>query len=237
MPAKGQHLSKESRQKLSQSCMGRTPWNKGIPITEEARQKLSEARKKITGWHHSEETKAKLSKTMNSPEVREKIASRLRGANNPFYGRHHSKESIERGNVGRRAWLNHPENCRKTLEGSYKGFLTLTKQLQYYIREGLPNPSERLLQEIIEEACPNEYRYNDGWFILGGKLPDFPNVNGKKKLIELFGELYHQPEEVEARKSNFAKFGWDTLIIWAKELKDREAVLQRVRDFNKKEIG
>lgn len=202
-------------------------------MTAERKTKLMEGRRMHVGWHHTEETKTKLRKAMNSPEVREKIASRLRGDNNPFYGRHHNRESIERGNVGRRAWLDNPENRRKSLEGGYKGFLVLTKQLQYYIREGLPNPSERLLQEILEEACPGEYKYNDGWFILDHKLPDFPNVNGKKKLIELFGERYHRPEEVEVRISNFSKFGWDALIIWAKELRDREAVLQRVRDFNK----
>lgn len=206
-------------------------------MSPEQKTKLEEGRRRHVGWHHTEETKARLRAKMNSPEVHEKIASKLRGENNPFYGRHHSKESIERGNIGRRAWLNVPDNRKKSLEGSYKGFLVLTKQLQRYIREGLPNPSECLLKQILEESCPGEYRYNDGWFMLDHKLPDFVNVNGKKKLVELFGERYHRPEEVEKRISNFAKYGWDTLIIWAKELKEREKVLQRVRVFNNRSLN
>lgn len=186
------------------------------------------------GWHHSEETKTKLKKTMNSPEVREKIASKLRGEQNPFYGRHHTQESIQRANAGKRAWLNNPENWRKILEAGYKGWLILTKQLQKYLKDGLPNPSERQLLEILEECSPGEYKYNDGWFRLGGKFPDFVNINGEKKIIELFGEAYHKPEEVDKKQEFYRQLGWRTLIIWAKELSDRQKVKERILSFTER---
>jgi very-short-patch-repair endonuclease len=229
---KGQHCSEETKAKLRKAHLGMPAWNKGVPMSEEQKHKISEAKQGAhVGWHHSEATKAKLKATMNSPEVREKIASRLRGENNPFYGRHHTKDSIERANAGKREWLKDPAHRKIILENSYKGFLTLTKQLHRYIKDGLPNPAERTLQGIIEEACPKEYKYNDGWFMLAHKLPDFPNINGRKKLIELFGELYHRREEVEKRKAIFRELGWDTLIIWAKELPDRDNLISRIRQF------
>ena len=185
------------------------------------------------GWHHSEETKLKLKRIMNSPEVREKIASKLRGKNNPFYGKRHRDETIKKlREQAIQRIANDPEYRRKILEASYKGWLKLTSQLQRYLKEGLPNPSEKKLLEILNKVCPGEYRYNNGWFVLGGKIPDFVNVNGKKKVIELFGEAYHREEEVEERRSHFRKYGWDCLVIWAKELKSPEEVANKVLEFN-----
>lgn len=39
---------------------GKPPHNKGKKMSDAQKAKLSEARKKITGWHHSEETKLKI---------------------------------------------------------------------------------------------------------------------------------------------------------------------------------
>ncbi len=240
---KGLHLSAEIKAKMSVARKGRRPsletrarmsatnaWRgKHLPL--ETRLKLSEAHKKIVGWHHSEETKAKLKATMNSPEVREKIASKLRGRDNPFYGRHHTERTKMLLSESNRERMQDPEYRKKLLENGYKGWLVLTKQLQQYVKAGLPNPAERALGEVIELAVPGDYRYNDGWFVLGGKFPNFPNINGRKKLIELFGEGYHKQAEVETRTRYFADLGWDTLVIWAKELADRDAVINKVRQF------
>ena len=83
-----------------------------------------------------------------------------------------------------------------------------------------PNKTEHALGELLNSLFPNEYRYNDGWLIIGHAVPDFPNVNGKKKLIELFGERWHASTEEKERILHFKQFGeWDTLVVWAKELK------------------
>lgn len=67
--------------------------------------------------------------------------------------------------------------------------------------------------------------------ILDGKIPDIVNTNGKKKLIELFGEHWHSLSDEEKRINCFKNLGWETLIIWEKELKDRNIVERKILEF------
>jgi len=88
---------------------------------------------------------------------------------------------------------------------------------------------ERLLEYILEDLFPGEWRYNEKcWFMLGRRFPDFVNVNGKKKVIEVFGEHWHEFEEVQEKKDYYAQFGYETLVLWDYEIynKDRNKRLQ-----------
>jgi G:T-mismatch repair DNA endonuclease (very short patch repair protein) len=80
-----------------------------------------------------------------------------------------------------------------------------------------PTDIEARLIEIIEKyRLP--YRYTgDGSFWVGGKNPDFVNVNSEKIAIDLFGDFWHEPSEVESRKSVFADYGWKLIILWGHE--------------------
>ena len=77
---KGKEMSEEFKIKNSESHKGQIPWNKGEEMSEEQKQKISE---KLKGGKLSEDTKLKISE-------------KLKGENNPFYGKHHSKETIEK---------------------------------------------------------------------------------------------------------------------------------------------
>jgi hypothetical protein len=76
--------------------------------------------------------------------------------------------------------------------------------------------------------------------VLGGRIPDFVNINGKKQIIELFGDYWHgekhtgrTKEQEELLKINhYKQFGWDTLIIWENELKELENVKNRISAFS-----
>jgi hypothetical protein len=112
-----------------------------------------------------------------------------------------------------------------------------------------PNKIEGILDEIIQKACPKEYRFvGDGAFILDGLNPDWVNVNGQKKIIELFGDAFHKPgmakrrvgwrQTETGRKRAFTKFGYQTLVIWASEIyslirsdKFHPRLLNKIRRF------
>ena len=86
-------------------------------------------------------------------------------------------------------------------------------------------------------AC--EWAYTgDGQVILAGLNPDFVNVNGQKKIIEVFGDYWHgkratKPTQREdVRCAIFAKYGFRTLVIWEHELDDMVAVSNRIRVFH-----
>lgn len=56
----GLKRSEETRRKLRESHLGKTPWNKGVPQTEEHRRKNSECRRGKKRGATSPETKAKI---------------------------------------------------------------------------------------------------------------------------------------------------------------------------------
>ena len=92
-----------------------------------------------------------------------------------------------------------------------------------------PTRPENIVDKLLNALFPGEYKYvGAGDFFLGGKCPDFVNVNGQKKVIEVFGDWWHsegktgrtQKQEEQSRIRHFIKYGYQTLIIWEKDLKD-----------------
>lgn len=96
-----------------------------------------------------------------------------------------------------------------------------------------PNRAERKLDAILQEICPDEFALNvkANIMVLGGKIPDFVNVNGRKKLIELYGDYWHRNDNPQDRIDYLRQFGWETLIIWERELKDEAKLKQKLLAF------
>ena len=57
------------------------------------------------------------------------------------------------------------------------------------------------------------------------------NVNGKKLLIELYGDYWHKGQDPQDRINLFKRYGWDTLVIWEHELKNINKVEFRIHRF------
>ena len=95
-----------------------------------------------------------------------------------------------------------------------------------------PNKSEAVLLQILEKFQPGDWKYvGDGSFIIAGKNPDFINVNGKKLIIELFGDYWHKGEDPADRAKLFEPYGFKTLVIWHSELSDLGEVVKKVEEF------
>lgn len=120
------------------------------------------------------------------------------------------------------------------------------RRLQGLIKS--PNKPEELLTTILDGLYPGEYKFvGDGSFVIDGLNPDFINVNGQKKIIELFGEHFHDPNlsdkpisyraTEKGRKKTFAKFGYKTLVIWSKQIyrggdAGRVELISRIKEFH-----
>lgn len=217
------HMKKHNVQTrtISEARKGSIPWNKGLTVTTDPGmakmgERISEAlanappRRPSRYWlgkHHSEETRKKLS-IMES------------GESNPFFGKQHTeatKRVLSRKTKDR--WLD-------------QEFATRCMQA----RQLKPNKTELALDALLEELLPGEYKYvGDGEFILGGKCPDWLNINGQKKLIELFGDYWHQGEDPQGKIDHYKQYGFDCLVIWESELKDDQSkVLQKVKTFDRR---
>jgi len=97
-----------------------------------------------------------------------------------------------------------------------------------------PNKLEIKLDALLKANLPGEYKYvGDGQFILAGKCPDFININGKKEIIEVYGDYWHKDDDPQERIDLFKKYGYKTLILWEHELRNEEKVLSRFSNFRR----
>lgn len=94
----------------------------------------------------------------------------------------------------------------------------------------IPNASELKLKRILSRHFPGEFKLNvKGEVVIGGRIPDFVNVNGRKVVVELAGEFWHPKEYERKRAEYFKKFGFRTAVVWSKQLKDEKKVVNLVK--------
>ncbi len=80
-----------------------------------------------------------------------------------------------------------------------------------------PNKLEKYVLSLVE---PYGYEFVGGGSLwIGGKNPDFVNYEANK-LIEVFGNYWHKPEEEQERVNHFAKYGWRCEVVWESEIKE-----------------
>jgi len=109
-----------------------------------------------------------------------------------------------------------------------------------------PTKPEKQLEAILNKHFP-QYKYNgDGrlGITLGGFIPDFPNVNGEKDLIEIFGDYFHSSEVLGDRWQGselgkvmiYNSLGWRCLVIWEHELKEfpEKKIVAKIKTFQRR---
>ena len=234
---------------------GRRKTMKGFKHSEETKRGMSESHKgekhPLYGKHHSKEAKEKMSKSMK--EHCKKNKSHRLGKENKWG--HHTKEAkIIIGNIHR--GLKYSEETknkmRKPKTEEHKKNISKSKKISQKkkwqdkdyrekqlnaIFKGLelkPNKPEKIMINLIKENnLPFNY-VGDGQVIIGGFNPDFLSKN-PKKIIELFGDYWHNREDVKKRDKErlrtYKKYGYETLVIWQNELKNTSQVLNKIRGF------
>lgn len=222
----GKRLSKEHRIKLSLAHIGK-------PRSEDTKAKISLAH---TGKHLSEVTKTKISLggkgnrnalgCHRTKAQKAKLSRDRTGVNNPWYGKCLSKETkTKMSKAHRLLWQ----------DSEWKTAKIKSLRSTCHIH---PNKPETALLALLESAYPNEWAFvGDGSLIIDGFNPDFVNVNGKKLIVEMFGEYWHGEGKQLNRRSDeervraYASLGYSTLIVWGSELKDPTQVLKRIANF------
>jgi G:T-mismatch repair DNA endonuclease (very short patch repair protein) len=110
-----------------------------------------------------------------------------------------------------------------------------------------PNKIEgKILDIIVNNSLDFKYNGNgEIGVVLGGMIPDFVNTDGKKQVIEVFGDYYHtklakrwnQTKEGRIKAYNF--IGYECLILWEKDIKAKseQELVKMVANFSKEEVG
>lgn len=100
-----------------------------------------------------------------------------------------------------------------------------------------PNQKEMQLDSILQNHFPKTYEYTgNGKLVIGGMIPDFFNVNGRKDVIELFGDYWHTiknrwKDNELGKIMAYNSLGYRCLVIWEHELKDEQAIVAKVKQF------
>jgi len=107
-------------------------------------------------------------------------------------------------------------------------------------RYNSPNKEEEQLLELLNNLFPNEYKFVGNFdLFIDGKNPDFINKSNKK-VIEYFGSYWHS-EVMTGKKENiheserinhFINSGYDCLIIWDFEFKNKKELINKLKKFN-----
>ena len=228
--------------------------------TSEMKRRVSEARKGANnpffGKRHTETSKKKIGDRKHWTSGRTKKISEnhadVSGKKNPNYGNHkgQSEESNRKRSqtlMNRKVSFETRQKQSKALKGRKfsknsrdlmrkAGILRWdnidfqSKMLKAFNLK--PNKPEQFLIKLLEILYPNDWRYvGDFQFWLGGKNPDFMNVNGQKKLIELYGDYWHKDDNPQDRIDHFKQYGFDTLVIWQSEFESLERVKFRIHRF------
>lgn len=198
-------------------------------LTPEARENMRQAH---LGMKLSEETKAKISQKLKgklkgksyeeiygdrAEEIKRKIGLAGLGSKRPFSPEAKARQAIK----NKQQWQD-PIYREHTIAGIMRACHTK------------PNKKESQLNDILQRNFPNEWRFVGDWqLVIGGKFPDFANINGKKQLIELFGTHWHKLFDVAERTEHYCSYGYKTLIIWEDELDNETKVIKRIRKFTK----
>ncbi len=166
-------------------------------------------------WENKQHPRGNLGKK-KTPEELKRMSLRVQGEKNPMFGIRVEK-AVERMKSER-----NPIRC-----GQVK--MSRTK------------PEIRIIELMEKYKLP--YRYTgEGELWIGSINPDFIHSFGKKKIIEVFGNYWHDPTKIknlsfqrteEGRKKILSKAGWDCLIIWEKEIKEmeEESIVKIIRSF------
>lgn len=234
----GKEIAEIIKSKISKKLKGRiiTENCKKILVKrmkENNPMKNIEIKKKSVKNHNYKESAKKISRTNNLMGNYKKTSKRMRSDNpmkNPFSI---EKMSLTKKRLFKEGKLISPfqneEVRRKAIKSLYQK----------------PNKPETILINLFKENnLPYIYNGNKADLIIGGKIPDFYNNNGGKRVLELFGRQFHDPNNTFLKEipynrtekgtlEHYHKLHFDCLIVWEEELRDMDKVLEKIILFEK----
>jgi hypothetical protein len=220
------------------------------PMSQEQRDLISVNLKKF--YEDNPQHRDLISVSTKAGMDKKEVKIKMRNAKLGTKASEKTKEKMSVSASGKKKTILHRKNIaraklgtkasEKQLEAQSKALKKLWQNPEYKDRQLkaiyasinlVPNKPETIIQNLLEEMFPSEWKFTgDFSFMISGKSPDFANINGQKKLIELFGDYWHRGENPQDRIDMFKPFGWDTLVIWEKELKDIQAVKEKIIQFH-----
>jgi len=234
MPPKGQHHTEETKAKLRLARLGkptgRVPPNKGKHHSDITRAKMSIAHRGATPWNKGKrkETDSRLIPKQPSKRPGDETRAKLSAINK---ARWQNPEYRARMSAKHKKRCNEPEwRARRSILSKSLWQDPEYAQKVWEAWKVKPNQAELQLQGLLDTYFPGKWKFvGDGQLIIGGRCPDFVNVNGKKEVIELFGTYWHPIFDVAERKEHYRQYGFKAAIIWEDEVGDEHRLVKSLK--------
>lgn len=255
---KGKHRSKETKEKNRIAQTGKRSSDKTKKKQSKTMKKLfKEGKIKVWNKDLTKETDARVKEI--SKKIKDKVSTKEHRIKMSIAhkGQVAWNKDIKTGIIPKNAfekkhipWNKDTKGIMKSNSGSFKkgdtahkGFHQSEKTKQK-CREGrmkqrLPihhtKPELEFMRICKKYNLPFKY-VGDGQVWIGKLNPDFINIDGKKEVVEIFGEYWHSPvlrknlretATYEGRRKRFKEYGFDCKIIWENELKNEQLILDR----------
>lgn len=207
----GKILEKAGSHPAIHKLEGKLSWNKG-------------------GGYYSPEARANMSKGQKA---------RFQRMDAPNKGIPHTEETKEKN---RQAHLGKShivsQEARQKISEAHKG----KPRPDVVLRNYIPEQRRKMLKGLIKRPTKPErtfislcHQYNlpykyvgNGDVIIGNKNPDFINVNGEKKVVEILGSYWHNEQETQDRIALYAQYGFQCIPIWEYKLRDTNLILSKL---------
>jgi len=222
---RGHIRSVESRRKQAETISGEN----NVSKRPDVREKISKA---LDGKPKSEEHKRKMSITRKGKHFNSACE---------FKPGHIPSPKAIRNNMERLRRLNKdPAFQRKRLAGLRKVKEKIIRNTLKKLHERPTEPESKMIKIVKQRSLPFKY-VGDGEVLIGGLNPDFVSTNGERKVLEVFGRVFHDPDksffkvpwknQYFGRMAYYRQNGYDCLIIWDDELDDEEIVASKINEF------
>ena len=218
-------------------------------VSAAMRQRLSDFRKEYSQTHdapfkgkrHTLATRDLLRQAtieqFSNPESRNYISEMMV----KYYS-----DPVHRENVGKRQakFFSDPANREAASKSSKERFNDPAFLVKYRSFLKKPNKLEQRVLAVIDNlGLPFKYNgdYSQG-IALNCKIPDFINTNGKKQVIEVFGDYWHRHPDgpkfnylnENKQIASYKAVGFECLVLWEHDIRKMtdEEIGNRIKSFS-----
>lgn len=241
-------LTKETDKRIGQmartnsiSHKGQVPWNKGLNRHIDERIKGGKVKNKRDAIASYDEL---FDMYWNKEYSLNEIADRYSVNSGTIWYRMRDLGISIRS----RKEANNIKSCKEKRSASWKRNWRDEKFVAEFIskRNTIPTKPEMKIISICDKYFP-QFEYNGDFsqgVALDGMIPDFINTNGKKQVIEIFGDYWHSSDVIgdDWRSSELGRImaynslGYECLILWEHDMnsKSEEQLIEQIKTFTKR---
>lgn len=171
-----------------------------------------------------------------SEKHKRKISEALKGEKSVCFGKPRSEETKRKISEAKKGVVFSEEHKRKIGIANHNCTEEKRRKLSE-ARKHQKFPTHHTKPELIfEKICKKDnlpFKYTgDGSFWIENMNPDFVECNGKKIVVEIFGDYWHSPllnrnlkehGTLNYRKKILKKYGWKLIVFWETDLKREDA--------------